>query len=391
MQAVRLATNGRHVVFGLPGSGKTLCLVHRAKYLMEECRINPDKLRVFVYTKVLKDYIRDGLRDLDIPDQCVSTLDAWCVERYRELVSRHLPDTGHGPDFDRIRKDVLQTLDGPVWDYVLVDEGQDLDETQWDILSRASKNLTVCMDFMQQIFDTGTDEQAVWSKLGVQRRRLHLLTLLRCSPFVVETAAPLIDDPDLREAFMRQARTIARGGDKTLLYYASDWEDEKRRLVEVIRARQQNGDKIGVLFPMNKQVHGFAQGLREAGLEVDTPGGRFDPATLDFSNGKPKVLNYHQVKGLTFDSILLPRLVTGSFRRMSEERIRRLLFVGITRATKWVYMSTCGDSALPALKELLPLAAAGKLEIQRGPDLFHVNQPAGQPAPAHEPHDLTDI
>jgi superfamily I DNA/RNA helicase len=187
---------------------------------------------------------------------------------------------------------------------------------------------------------------------------------------VIATAAPLIDDSDLREAFMRQARTQARGGDKTLLYYASDWQDERRRLVEAIRSRQ--GEKIGVLLPMNRQVYGFAQGLREAGLEVDTPGGPFDNSPLDFSNSRPKLLNYHQVKGLTFDSVFMPRLVTGSFRRMIEERIGRLLFVGITRATKWVYMSTTstGSPPLPILGRLLPLEKEGVLTVQRGPDLF---------------------
>jgi superfamily I DNA/RNA helicase len=247
------------------------------------------------------------------------------------------------------------------------------------------------MDFMQQIFDSGTDEEAVWERLGVQRRRLHLLTLLRCSPFIVATAAPLIDDSALRDAFLRQAHTQARGGDKTLLYYASVWQDERRRLIDAIRSKQ--GEKIAVLLPMNRQVHGFAQGLRDAGLDVDTPGGPFDNNPLDFSNSRPKLLNYHQAKGLTFDSVFMPRLVNGSFRQMSEERISRLLFVGITRATKWVYLSTTTDgSALPVLSRLLPLGKAGVLTVQRGPDLFSQARAAGtKPKPTDDRDDISDI
>lgn len=36
----------------------------------------------------------------------------------------------------------------------------------------------------------------------------------------------------------------------------------------------------------------------------------------------------------------MPRLVNAAFFNVSSERQNRLLFVGITRAAKWVYLST---------------------------------------------------
>ncbi len=48
---------------------------------------------------------------------------------------------------------------------------------------------------------------------------------------------------------------------------------------------------------------------------------------------------YHSAKGLTFDSVLMPRLVSSSFLRVTADRLERLVFVALTRAAKWAYFS----------------------------------------------------
>jgi superfamily I DNA/RNA helicase len=77
-------------------------------------------------------------------------------------------------------------------------------------------------------------------------------------------------------------------------------------------------------------------------------------------------MSYHSAKGLTFDTVLLPRLVRSSFPHVTNPRIARLLFVGITRATKWVYMSTCKDGEIAALQRFEPLVRQNLLSVQTG-------------------------
>ena len=156
-----------------------------------------------------------------------------------------------------------------------------------------------------------------------------------------------------------------------LLYRAPDADEERNRLVDIVRTRQLKGDRIGILFPQKRQVAGFAQGLREAGLQVETQDVSWkrseDDDGLDFDTSRPKLLTYHSAKGLTFDTVLMPRLTTRSFPDISEERIDRLLFVGITRATKWIYMSTTSGKELPSLSKLEPLVATRHLVVQESP------------------------
>jgi hypothetical protein len=87
---------------------------------------------------------------------------------------------------------------------------------------------------------------------------------------------------------------------------------------------------------------------------------------MDFTNNIPKIMTYFNPKGLTFDTILMPRLVSSSFFQVEESPLARLLFAGISRATTWVYSSSCQGQENPALNRLKPLAEAKKLNIQIG-------------------------
>ncbi|MGZ8218060.1 3'-5' exonuclease [Methylomagnum sp.] len=135
-----------------------------------------------------------------------------------------------------------------------------------------------------------------------------------------------------------------------VLFLAESPREEQKNLIQAMNTRLTNyGETIAVLFPQQRQVFGYAQGLRAAGIEVEVH--RFN-APLDVSNRLPKLMTYHQAKGLTFDSVFLPRLVQGSFYGRLRDRLDHLLFVGISRAVKWVYLSGTNGALVPPLYSL---------------------------------------
>jgi superfamily I DNA/RNA helicase len=350
---------GQHwCVLGAPGSGKTLALLYRAQSLIDRALVVPDRMHIFVFTNVLKQYIRNALEELGLPEGSVTTLDDWC----KSYFERHLPgriprDRQQIPDFGAIRKAVLNKVRGsqPLYDAILVDEGQDLDGECLDIVLSISRHVTVCVDHKQQVYDHGSTEQEIVRRLGLKRSNITLLDAFRCCPYIVRIAAEYIADSSERAAFLNQSRTEQMEKQTPLLYEAADFEDERRRLIEIVRERQVVDRSIAILFPLRKQVAGFAHGLREAGIEVDT-WDRWRRTPMSFSNGVPKVLTFHSAKGLTFDTVLLPRLVPNSFPMVSSPRLEKLMYVGITRATKWVYLSTIKGRGIDALNRLRKLA-----------------------------------
>lgn len=373
-RAVQLSSRRHRLVIGSPGSGKTLVLLHRARHLADEHQIPDRRYRILVFTNVLKGYIRTALQDLRLPEECVTTFDEWCRRFYRTHIGGRVPWGGKGPDFKAIRHAVWRRVHSqkrltPLYDFVLVDEGQDLDARAYETLRAVAAHVTVFMDQKQQLYD-GADEKEVLTALALRRRNLTLLDAYRCSPYIVRVAATFIRDPVERKAFIEQNPPLDKGERQTpLLYLAQGFKDERKHLIEVVRTRLDRNERIAILFPTRKHVFGYAKGLREAGLEVEVPGQpgrkrRNTMATIDFDTSRPKLMAYPSAKGLTLDTVLMPCLNRRLFR-VSGEQLERWLFVGITRATKWIYFSTSdGDSAM-YLERFWELERRKQLTIDR--------------------------
>jgi len=389
LRAVGLDPAEHRIIVGPPGSGKTLILLHRARHLLDLWHVAPERFRIFVFTKALKEYIRSALFLLDLPEDCVTTFDAWCRDFYKAHIRGPLPRDGKEIDFPGIRRRVLREIQGnlfgvPKYDFVLVDEGQDLDSIAFDIIRAISNHVTVCIDHKQQIYEGRSSETDILQRIGLRRRNMELLGAFRCCPFIVAMASELLSDPRERQVFINQAKTVQTERETPLLYLGTDFEDEKRRLIEILKVRQSKGEKVAILLPQRRQVFGFAKGIREAGLEIETP------EKMDFQNDIPKIMSYYSAKGLTFDTVLLPRLVRSSFPRISDSRVMKLLFVGITRATKWVYMSSRQEGIIPALENLMPLERTRGLTIQRGPGTSAQSSDMEPPGSA-ETDDVLDL
>ncbi|WP_264567507.1 UvrD-helicase domain-containing protein [Rhodoferax antarcticus] len=387
--AVQMDTRNHKAIIGGPGAGKTLVLLHRLNLLYHRAGDKADAVHLFVYTNTLKEFIRAGNDMLDVPDECIGTFDKWCADVYRAHIaetlpriekphdfertarrgkksSRTLPRTGGTLDFEAIRAGAYQAiavnlLKTPVFEYVLVDEAQDLDVKAIDALKRIARHVTVCMDGNQQLYESGVSEIDALAGLGLARHNAALLSAFRCNPMVTQLAAQFVTDARRREEFLRQATNANMDRATPLLYLSSGFEDEKARLTEMVRLRLSYGDTIAVLFPTQRQVHGFANGFADAGIEVSVQK-RDEP--IDFASPVPKLMTYHQGKGLTFDSVFLPRLDQGSFQGAMQTRINNMLFVGISRAIKWIFMSGTNGRLIGPLTELAQRDNHAFLETQ---------------------------
>src|SRR5207342_3364952 len=80
----------------------------------------------------------------------------------------------------------------------------------------------------------------------------------------------------------------------------------------------------------------------EVAAFVEELGRRF---STEHSGRGVNLLTYHRAKGLEFDAVFLPRLVDGElpFRsgraKADPEEERRLLYVGITRARRYLFLT----------------------------------------------------
>ena len=376
LRAVELPADRHRVLSGGPGSGKTLVLLHRARHLADTLGVRDGRFLVLVYTNALTAFLRAALADLGIPETAVRTFDDWCAGHWERFVSPNRPfrSSGQTPDFAAIRRGVLSEVRAhprraPLYDFVLVDEGQDLDAGAFETLAAVSAHVTVALDPRQQIYDGGAREAEILSALGIPSRSVALLETYRCSPFVSRLASRFLRGEEEREAFLRQARASGGEREKPLLYLSSGSDDELLRLAEVARARLLRGERVAVLLPNRRLVRRFAHGLDGLGVPVEVPHRHGETGcplpALDFASDLVKVIPFHSAKGLTFDAVLLPRLLADDFFSRGDASLRRLLCVGVTRATAWIYLSTRERDPLPLLAEAGLLDGAPELVVQR--------------------------
>jgi superfamily I DNA/RNA helicase len=386
LRAIELAPTEHRVIAGPPGSGKTQVLLHRAAFLRERLGTEPNRFRIFVFTNSLKSYIRSALHLLDLPPGCVWGFDAWCVGFYRRRISPVLPtqdDEDATPDFAGIRTTVATWLrehppSPKFYDFAMVDEGQDLDGAAFAILTAIAGHVTVGMDVKQQIYDGGSDEAEVLRGLGLRRRNVALLEAFRCCPYIAELASQFVEDPQERAAYLAQVRTTQTEREQSLVVVAPSAGIEMAMLADALRARLARSERVGVLVPKRRVMAEVAAAMRAAGIAVETSD------RMDFASDLPKVMPYHSAKGITLDSVLLPGLQTENFRRYTPRRIERLLFVAITRAQGWAYLSTVveGKTVFAPLERLVTRPTGHNWAVQdwrKIPPVYDGAAPAAPP------------
>ena len=376
MRAVEMAPDRHRVILGVAGSGKTQVLVHRAAYLAKTYNIPPERFRVFVFTNVVKEYIRSGMQFLGFPDETVCTFDHWCRIFHEREISERLPriETSKDElDFKQIRLAVLRRLKSvrppkKYLDFILVDEGQDLSTQAFEIMTLAANHVTVFADPMQQIFEDGAGENEILQMMGLRRENAILLGAYRNSPYVAELAAHFIDSDIRKKQYLSTVAVRQTVKERPLCYIASNHDDAMDHLAEMVRLRTLRNERVGIIVSQTKRVYGIAKAMEERGIDIEMaiphrkPG---MPVTFDFNNDRVKIATYHSAKGLTFDSVLLPKITEEAFKTISREALRkRMLFVGITRATQWVYLNTVRGKESDTFYLLREAAAAGHLTIQ---------------------------
>lgn len=365
---------GHRIITGPSGSGKTLILVHRAALLK---RYNPAIRNIlFVcYNITLVNYVRRLLSDKHVPlgEGGVEVLHFFelCGRITGEEIPYEKADTEY---YDMVIQDTLDKLPGsPLkYDAVLVDEGQDFSDDMLRIvmalLNPATNHLAIALDENQNIYK----RRRSWKELGiqVQGRRVHRVTwVYRNTQEIADFAAALVGNvtlsaPEPTDTTGHQGRLFpetfeAPHGAPPDIRAFPDYEAIASWVAETIghlsAAEGYPLSEMAVIYTMKTPENDPDMNLPLLiGKELDKKGLLHNwisedyraKRSYDVTTESVTISTIHSVKGFDYACVFLLGMDWLAPGRWTEEQIRRLAYVGVTRARERLFISYCTNNNL---------------------------------------------
>jgi superfamily I DNA/RNA helicase len=234
-----------------------------------------------------------------------------------------------------------ERLDSPRYRAIFVDEGQDLSETAVKLLGKISKHVTIAMDSKQQMYAGRVNLKSASEALGIPKQASQLMASYRCTPLIRDIASVMLENQEDAKNFRSFQLYGINGVEKPVYVESADSDAEWDVFAELVKERALQNQTCAILLPTTKAVFAAKRELEKRNVAVATR------SEADFTDLKPEVLTFHSAKGLTVDAIFVPGLTEAFFSSMrSHGEITTLLFVGLTRAARWLCLGTRPDGTL---------------------------------------------
>ncbi|EOA3904936.1 UvrD-helicase domain-containing protein [Bacillus cytotoxicus] len=362
---------GHYMVTGVPGSGKTVLLLARAIHLVRE---HPEwKVKILTYNKSLKAKIENKLdllaeelsSDIHLENIEVSTFHKFALDIASISVPKNVKQEWWN---DELPKIAIQRAYS-TYDAILVDEYQDFLDDWIRLCVKSCKeytyinnkketvtgiNLFLAGDRLQSIYNS-TDHS--WRSLGIDMRGRS--TLLKKS---YRSGSQHIH---LALNFLKQEKKLEEEVNK---FYCPmnelSFENEIKDGVNFIEGSYQEvNDKIYTLIYKDKykpeDILILCRGRKECNKlkeQLDHKIRQQAEVTKDIKEGRLIITTYHSSKGLEAPIVFL--VDVDKFETKETEKtdmqLRKLLYVGMTRASERLYIharSYSGSSFGKALRE----------------------------------------
>lgn len=349
LDSVVTGIGGAHWISGYAGTGKTIVLTHAIEKIA--LKHKSAKISFITYTHALKDLVSSGLSA-----QVRNRIEIQTLDNFKNV-------------------------DGK-FDYLFIDEIQDAKEKHVESSISRAKHVIAAGDHEQSIYLNRSKASEI-EGMFADCTRHDLRQIHRLSQPVFEVARTVLPEAKLA----RGVRPVNDGNSVRLMKFASAGEEATGVVEEAIRLSE-TGIPSAILFAKHDDLYEFAKaysiGRRWGAPPTYENRGpitdyssfnnhfrqKLSPLQFFGSNNgsladsdKKKtvyLMTFHSAKGLDFSSVFIPGLnkafdVGGlpNLRGTPYEdlRLRRLLFVAVTRARETLYLSYTGTKH-PVLGEL---------------------------------------
>jgi superfamily I DNA/RNA helicase len=265
---------------------------------------------------------------------------------------------------------------------VVVDEGQDFSPVMIRLAKALvggdERRLFVLADIAQSIYPSGF----YWSQreIGVRGRQVKFLRSSYRNTTEVQALARSLysSDAEIRGE-VAETNDAQRHGAIPRLFVASTENEEREffagSLAHLLESGEARPEQIAVLAYSIAVLREAERSLQQRGVPTQLVSGGQRSVRPD--EPQVKLTTVHQSKGLDFPFVYLTGIYASEISFMGSERRRALLYVGITRASKALTLTTVLTRSDPLLHDLDP-----SLVVVEGPAALRWETTVGDGAEA---------
>jgi superfamily I DNA/RNA helicase len=345
----RLPDLGHYVVEGPAGSGKTLTLMARAKYLRER---HPNwRILVLTFNRIAADLMRQAL----VPDLKleVAHFHNWCwrlLERAGVEIPRMAPAPERSVYWNQVVPQLMlqsfkaNQLPQARFDAILIDDGHDFSRSWYNVVLQSMNARPGSLFIVRDPREMSADHVQQWRDIGVQVSQAYRLTTnyrmphqifaatqALIAPAAVVDAGPPKSAPDI---------LTPKGGFTPDVRRFPSAEAERKQALAWLRQRLSgtvSPDQILVLGLLRPEMAELETYLDDMGIGSRLIGGRSIPGVV-------RLATIHGAKGLEADFVLL--LQAHQLEHLRRNDARRLLYTATTRARVQLAVYSHADSPL---------------------------------------------
>ena len=362
-----LPKKGKHLIFGGPGTGKSVLALLRSR----RHHVDKDNYLFLVFNRLLHQASRHLLNDA----LTSRTWQSWFSGFFNECTKQSIPLLPPKQETDwrnidwenalRIIADLAPPKNPDLLPFLIIDEGQDMPPQFYQSLTQLEfNNIYVVADQNQQIIsgsnssrrdieielDISTDNVI---ELKVNYRNSYQTARLAREFYPDDPASPPPDLPPIKRT--AKMPLLVEYGKRCSFNFTS-----------VIHAILKTADRdpsklLGIIAPDNAVRRRYFDGLSNVNLKLDNGTPKIqtyqsgnDSAKLTFNEGGIMVINAQSCKGLEFDVVLLADIDQHYCTPLLMDEKKRLFYVMVARARENVIMLKNGDNKHCPVDAIIP-------------------------------------
>lgn len=367
-QTAKSLGEGHRILKGVAGSGKSLVLACRAKYLRQ---LHPDwRLLVVCYNISLRQYLKELIR-ISGHKHAEENIDIYHFHGLvKELTNANLSrvNAEKNDDYDKRVGEILKgriamgTVNKGIYNAILVDEGQDF-TTEWvqglsSLLNENSDSFLFCYDPAQNVFGR---KKPNWKTAGLKvqgKKPTELKKSYRNTIEILDVATRFskmkkvvlsYDNEDAIDNVLFPELAIDRHGSLPILQQSNSSEEQIHYILndinDKISSKEVVWSDIGVIVATadtNKELQSsfereFINKFGSDKLYWATRD-RNAKINLDIFSPTVKLLTVESSKGLEFRIVFFLGVDNMPRIGREEDSERKLVYVGMTRAQDLLYI-----------------------------------------------------